>query len=67
MTPRTDTDREHLARAIELADRGRGRTSPNPVVGAVVVRDGVVVGRGHTQPPGQALAEGMALLADEAH
>ena len=34
---RTETDHEHLARAIELAERGAGRVSPNPVVGAVVV------------------------------
>ena len=44
MALRTDTDREHLARAIELAERGHGRVSPNPVVGAVVVRDGRIVG-----------------------
>lgn len=35
-----------LARALELAERGRGTTHPNPVVGAVVERDGVVVGEG---------------------
>ena len=42
----TDTDREHLARAIELARNGLGRVHPNPMVGAVVVRDGVVLGSG---------------------
>ena len=42
-----DTDHEHLARAIDLAERGRGRVSPNPLVGAVIVRDGEVVGEGH--------------------
>lgn len=41
--------------------RARGRTSPNPAVGAVVVRDGVVVGGGWTQPPGGAHAEVLAL------
>src|SRR5829696_5297900 len=41
---RTDTDRLHLARAVELAARGTGRVSPNPVVGAVLVRDGAVLG-----------------------
>jgi diaminohydroxyphosphoribosylaminopyrimidine deaminase/5-amino-6-(5-phosphoribosylamino)uracil reductase len=46
MALRTDTDREHMARAIELAQRGVGRVSPNPVVGAVVVRDGTVLGEG---------------------
>jgi len=40
-------DDQHMARALFLAERGRGRTSPNPMVGAVVVDDdGVVVGRG---------------------
>src|ERR1044072_3264223 len=42
----TDTDRIHLRRALELAEGGRGRVSPNPLVGAVVVRDGVVIGDG---------------------
>ena len=50
-----------MTRALKLADRAQGRTSPNPAVGAVVVRDGVVVGEGATQPPGQAHAEVMAL------
>lgn len=42
----TDTDREYLARAIELAHNGLGRVHPNPIVGAVVVRDGEVLGSG---------------------
>ncbi len=42
----------YMERALALAERARGRTSPNPPVGAVVVRDGVVVGEGWTQPPG---------------
>ncbi|HEY8867527.1 MAG TPA: bifunctional diaminohydroxyphosphoribosylaminopyrimidine deaminase/5-amino-6-(5-phosphoribosylamino)uracil reductase RibD [Solirubrobacteraceae bacterium] len=46
MAIRTDTDRVHLARAIELAEQGRGRVSPNPLVGAVIVKDGEVVGEG---------------------
>lgn len=50
-----------MTRALELADRAQGRTSPNPAVGAVVVRDGVVVGEGATQPPGQDHAEVVAL------
>lgn len=52
---------EHMARALELADLARGRTSPNPAVGAVVVRDGRVVGEGYTQPPGGPHAEIVAL------
>ncbi len=43
------TDRIWLDRAIELAERGRGRVSPNPMVGAVVVRDGEVIGAGHNE------------------
>ena len=46
MALRTETDRLHLARSIELAERGTGRVTPNPVVGAVLVRDGVVLGEG---------------------
>lgn len=49
--------------ALEEARLAVGRVSPNPAVGAVVVRDGRIVGRGHTQAPGQAHAEVMALLA----
>jgi diaminohydroxyphosphoribosylaminopyrimidine deaminase/5-amino-6-(5-phosphoribosylamino)uracil reductase len=42
----TDTDAQHLARAVELAGNGLGRVHPNPLVGAVVVRDGHVLGEG---------------------
>ena len=42
----TDTDREHLARSIELAYNGLGRVHPNPIVGAVIARDGEVLGTG---------------------
>jgi diaminohydroxyphosphoribosylaminopyrimidine deaminase/5-amino-6-(5-phosphoribosylamino)uracil reductase len=57
-----------LARALELAERGRGTTHPNPVVGAVVVRDGVVVGEGWHERKGEPHAEVHALRAagDEA-
>jgi diaminohydroxyphosphoribosylaminopyrimidine deaminase / 5-amino-6-(5-phosphoribosylamino)uracil reductase len=51
----------HLLRAVELAHLVRGHTSPNPMVGAVVVKDGRVIGEGSTQPPGEAHAERMAL------
>jgi diaminohydroxyphosphoribosylaminopyrimidine deaminase/5-amino-6-(5-phosphoribosylamino)uracil reductase len=47
---RTDTDRLHLARTLELAAQGRGRVSPNPLVGAVLARDGDVIAEGwHTE------------------
>ncbi len=50
-----------MRRALALAERARGFCSPNPAVGAVIVRDGQVVGEGWTQPPGQAHAEIVAL------
>ena len=58
-----DTDRGHLARALELAEQGRGRTSPNPMVGAVVVRDGEVLGEGWHRRAGAPHAEREALAA----
>jgi diaminohydroxyphosphoribosylaminopyrimidine deaminase / 5-amino-6-(5-phosphoribosylamino)uracil reductase len=57
----TEHDTRHLLRAIELAGRARGQTSPNPMVGAVVVKGGRVIGEGITQPPGQAHAEREAI------
>ena len=56
-------DHAHLARAIELAERGRGRTSPNPLVGAVIVKDGEVVGEGFHAELGGPHAERVALAA----
>ncbi|MBA2568136.1 MAG: bifunctional diaminohydroxyphosphoribosylaminopyrimidine deaminase/5-amino-6-(5-phosphoribosylamino)uracil reductase RibD [Actinobacteria bacterium] len=50
-----------LERALELAERGRGTTHPNPVVGAVVVQDGEVVGEGWHERKGEAHAEVNAL------
>ena len=47
--------------ALALGRRGQGRTWPNPAVGAVVVKDGVIVGRGWTQPGGRPHAEPEAL------
>jgi diaminohydroxyphosphoribosylaminopyrimidine deaminase/5-amino-6-(5-phosphoribosylamino)uracil reductase len=47
--------------ALSLGRRGLGRTWPNPAVGAVVVKDGVIVGRGWTQPGGRPHAETEAL------
>jgi diaminohydroxyphosphoribosylaminopyrimidine deaminase / 5-amino-6-(5-phosphoribosylamino)uracil reductase len=63
MALRTETDRLHLARAIELAARGRGRVSPNPLVGAVLARDGEVLGEGWHTELGAAHAEVEALHA----
>lgn len=50
-----------MRRALELADRGRGLVSPNPLVGAVVVRDGSIVGEGWHEGPGRPHAEVVAL------
>lgn len=47
--------------ALALGRRGQGRTWPNPAVGAVIVKDGVIVGRGWTQPGGRPYAEPEAL------
>lgn len=56
------TDVEYMARALAFAERGRGRTSPNPMVGAVIVDDeGVVVGRGAHEVAGGPHAEVHAL------
>ena len=51
--------------ALDLARRGLGRTAPNPPVGAVIVKDGVVVAEGWTQPPGSPHAEVHAIAAAE--
>jgi diaminohydroxyphosphoribosylaminopyrimidine deaminase/5-amino-6-(5-phosphoribosylamino)uracil reductase len=51
----------HLERALELAERGRGTTWPNPIVGAVVVAAGEVVGEGWHERKGLAHAEVIAL------
>ena len=54
-------DQRFMQLALTLGQRGQGRTWPNPAVGAVVVKDGVVVGRGWTQPGGRPHAEPEAL------
>ncbi|MET0927347.1 MAG: bifunctional diaminohydroxyphosphoribosylaminopyrimidine deaminase/5-amino-6-(5-phosphoribosylamino)uracil reductase RibD, partial [Solirubrobacterales bacterium] len=59
----TAEDRTHLARCLELAEEGRGRVSPNPLVGAVIVRDGETLGEGHHAELGGVHAE-VAALAD---
>src|SRR5262245_22325463 len=57
----TGTDRAHMRRALELAEGGRGRVSPNPLVGAVIVRDGAVIGEGFHAELGGLHAERAAL------
>lgn len=57
----TERDRVHLQRALELAERGRGRVSPNPLVGAVLVAEGEVVGEGWHAALGEPHAEAAAI------
>ncbi len=54
-------DARWMAAAVALSERGRGRTTPNPNVGSLIVKDGRVLGRGWTQPGGRPHAEAMAL------
>jgi diaminohydroxyphosphoribosylaminopyrimidine deaminase / 5-amino-6-(5-phosphoribosylamino)uracil reductase len=63
MTITTDTDRTHLARAIELAERGAGEVKPNPLVGAVVAREGEILGEGWHKRYGGPHAEVNAIEA----
>jgi diaminohydroxyphosphoribosylaminopyrimidine deaminase/5-amino-6-(5-phosphoribosylamino)uracil reductase len=55
------TDTDAMALALEWAAKGMYITTPNPRIGCVIVRDGAVIGAGHTQPAGQAHAEIQAL------
>ncbi len=63
MTIGIDTDKAHLARAIELAGNGVGQVKPNPVVGAVVARGDQVIGEGWHERYGAAHAEVNAIEA----
>jgi diaminohydroxyphosphoribosylaminopyrimidine deaminase/5-amino-6-(5-phosphoribosylamino)uracil reductase len=63
VTTLLQTDHAPLARAIELAEQGRGRVSPNPLVGAVVARDGRTLGEGWHAAYGGAHAEVAAIAA----
>ncbi|HLJ02710.1 MAG TPA: bifunctional diaminohydroxyphosphoribosylaminopyrimidine deaminase/5-amino-6-(5-phosphoribosylamino)uracil reductase RibD [Solirubrobacteraceae bacterium] len=59
----TDSDRRHLARAIELAEQGRGHVSPNPLVGAVIARGPEMIAEGFHARAGEAHAEVAAIAA----
>ncbi len=63
MTGPVQTDNDYMGRALELAHEAVGGVSPNPPVGAVLVKDGKVIGEGYTQPPGDDHAEIVALRA----
>ena len=56
-------ERKYMERAIELAKRARGFTSPNPMVGAVIVKDGKVIGEGYHERCGELHAERNALAS----
>jgi len=60
-TVQIKTDTEGMALALEWAAKGMYITAPNPRIGCVIVKDGEVIGAGHTQPAGQAHAEIQAL------
>ena len=57
------TDQDYMKRAIELAKQGAGWTAPNPMVGAVVVKDGRIIGEGYHRKYGELHAERNALAA----
>jgi len=59
----TTEDRQYMARAIQLAAKGTYTTDPNPRVGCVLVRDGVIIGEGYHQRAGEGHAEVNALKA----
>ena len=52
---------DYMSRALDKAREALGTSSPNPPVGAVLVKDGLIVGEGHTMPPGESHAEIIAL------
>jgi diaminohydroxyphosphoribosylaminopyrimidine deaminase / 5-amino-6-(5-phosphoribosylamino)uracil reductase len=60
---RLETDHAHLSRAIDLAANGIGRVHPNPIVGAVIVRDGELLGEGWHDDYGGLHAERAAIAA----
>jgi diaminohydroxyphosphoribosylaminopyrimidine deaminase/5-amino-6-(5-phosphoribosylamino)uracil reductase len=57
----TKTDEEFMRKALRLAKKGMGRTSPNPAVGAVIVRDGKIIASGYHKRAGDNHAEVEAL------
>ncbi|MBX9758989.1 MAG: bifunctional diaminohydroxyphosphoribosylaminopyrimidine deaminase/5-amino-6-(5-phosphoribosylamino)uracil reductase RibD [Beijerinckiaceae bacterium] len=60
--PSREDDERFMRAAIALGRRWQGSTSPNPSVGSIVVRDGVIVGRGATKPGGRPHAETVAIM-----
>ena len=62
-TQANERDQRHLERTVDLASEARGRTGPNPLVGAVVVKSGRVIGEGFHAAAGEPHAERVALGA----
>ncbi|WP_339925798.1 bifunctional diaminohydroxyphosphoribosylaminopyrimidine deaminase/5-amino-6-(5-phosphoribosylamino)uracil reductase RibD [uncultured Cyclobacterium sp.] len=58
-----DQHKSYMLRAIELAELGRGSVSPNPMVGCVIVHNGLIIGEGYHEEYGQAHAEVNAIAA----
>ena len=63
MNEHTSEDFKYMKRALDLAEKGCGFTSPNPMVGAVIVKDGRIIGEGFHEKYGQAHAERNALAS----
>ena len=57
------TDQDYMALALDLAQKGAGWTSPNPMVGAVLVKQGRIIGQGYHARWGDLHAERAALAA----
>ncbi|RME66143.1 MAG: riboflavin biosynthesis protein RibD, partial [Nitrospirae bacterium] len=57
----TEQDRQFMRRALSLAKRATGRTHPNPMVGAVLVKDGRIIAEGYHKRPGTPHAEAIAI------
>ena len=57
------TDQDYMKRAIELAKKGKGWTNPNPMVGAVIVKDGRIIGEGYHARCGELHAERNAIAS----
>ena len=55
------SDRKFLTRCLQLANYARGNTAPNPLVGAVVVHNGRIIGEGYHHRAGEPHAEVMAI------
>lgn len=63
MSFNSEMDREYMLRAIELAKKGKGFTNPNPLVGAVIVKDGRIIGEGYHAKYGELHAERNAIAS----